>query len=104
LEEGVEVDVDVIAAPKPKKKMTKEERRATVLEGRTGIERKWAMRNPTGTTNREKLKNKPFQLTKYSAKIQKKKNLAFNEQQKKQSKHIKGLKKLSKKRLRSMRK
>eukprot|EP00954_Amorphochlora_amoebiformis_P001359 103746-Amorphochlora_amoeboformis.AAC.1 len=40
-------------------------------------------RNPSGTTNREKLKNKPFQLVKHSEKIKRKKNLAFNDQQKK---------------------
>mmetsp|Transcript_42968 Transcript_42968/g.69241 ORF Transcript_42968/g.69241 Transcript_42968/m.69241 type:complete len:612 (+) Transcript_42968:2-1837(+) len=103
VEEGAEITEDAIIGYVPRKKMTKEERRECAKEGREGVQKKWAMRNPTGTTNREKLKNKPFLLAKHSSKIRKKKNLSYKEQQQKTSAHIKGLKKLAKKRLRSMR-
>ncbi|GAB5362961.1 hypothetical protein AAMO2058_000843300 [Amorphochlora amoebiformis] len=103
-EEGAEIGEEAIIGYVPRKKLTKEERREALKANKEGLARKWAERNPSGTTNREKLKNKPFQLVKHSEKIKRKKNLAFNDQQKKNIKHIKGLKKLQKKKLKSMRK
>lgn len=103
LQEG-EVDVDAIVGYVPRKKRNKEERLAQMRESREGRSKKWALRNPSGTTNREKLKNKPFMMVKASARVARKKNLTLTQQQRKSQAHIKSLKKMSKKKLKSMRK
>jgi len=48
-----------------------------------------------GTTNKQKLKRKPFALAKYSAKVQKKISGTMNEKRQKRGDHIKTLKRQS---------
>jgi hypothetical protein len=101
--DAVDVDPEDIVGFVAKQKMTKEERLEAKREGREGIVKKWAMRNLSGTTNREKLKNKPFLMVRDSKRVRKKKNLTFGEQQKRGQNHIKNLKRDAKRNLKSMR-
>lgn len=96
---GATVNESIISGYQKKRRLTKEERLARVIEGRDekrsmGLAGK---EKGGGTTNAEKLKNKPFLLVKHSSRVEAKKNLTFSGAQKRAQQHIKNLRKQGKK-------
>lgn len=87
------VDAEDIVGYVKKKKADREERLASILKGREGRD---SFNKPKekggGTTNKQKLKTKPFMLTKHSKKVKYKLREKFSIKQLKQVKHIKHLK------------
>ncbi len=91
---GAEVDEDSIVGWRPKKRMTKEERLEAVLGGRGPTN---AKQKGGGSTNKEKLRNKPFLLVKHSEKNKRKKERSFSDQQEQRVAHLNTMKKMGKK-------
>ena len=92
---GEVVSEDAIVGWKSRKRMSKEERLASIMEGRDGgINSK---KKGGGSTNMDKARAKPFQLTKHSEEVQRKKQRSFSQQQKAFSGHIKTMKGMGKK-------
>ena len=88
-----EVDEDTIIGYVSRKKMTKEERMASIYEGREGRGKYGASKDKAGgSTNADKIRNKPFMLTKHSGKVRAaNSNKTMASTQSKQQKHIKTL-------------
>jgi len=97
------VDPDDLIGWQKKKRLTYEERWASILEGREG---RGSYSTPKerggGSTNKDKLKNKPFMMINKSRKVKYKATKAFNQKQESTTKHIKAMKSMSKKKRKSL--
>jgi len=73
VETGDRVSIETITGPLKKDRRSRGEKLETVMEGREG---RYKFGTPKqkggGTTNKQKLKRKPFALAKFSNKVQKK--------------------------------
>lgn len=90
------VDPSVIESYQKKRKRTKEEKIEAAMAGREGREqfKKFKKDKGGGTTNEEKLKNKPFMLTKFKRSVTEKGKRSQNQQQKVKTAHKEKMKKL----------
>lgn len=92
---GEIVDEDSIKGWRAKKRLSKEERLKSILTGReAGVNAKV---KGGGSTNKDKLKSKPFMLVKHSSNIQLKRQRSFSQQQQAHAGHIKHMKGMGKK-------
>jgi len=92
---GEVVAEDSIVGWRSRKRMSKEERLASIMEGRDGGIN--AKKKGGGSTNMDKARAKPFQLVKHSDAVHRKKQRSFSQQQKTFSGHIKTMKGMGKK-------
>jgi len=99
-----EVDPEDIVGYRKKVRLTKEERMASIYEGREGRQGFGAPKERGGgSTNSEKMRSKNFLMVKNSRRVTKKQQGTMFDKAQKASKHIKSLKnnaKNSKKKLR----
>jgi protein SDA1 len=92
---GEVVSEEAIVGWKSRKRMSKEERLASIMEGRDGGIN--AKKKGGGSTNQDKAREKPFQLVKHSDAVHRKKQRSFSQQQKTFTGHIASIKRAGKK-------
>ena len=92
---GEVVSADSIVGWKSLKRKSKAERMESIMESRRGGIN--SRKKGGGTTNDDKNKAKPFQLTKHSRSVQVKKQRSFSQQQKAFSGHVRTMKGMGKK-------
>lgn len=96
-----DVEAEMLEAPKKRHKLTKEERKQTVLESRKEreLERIVSKNEKINKPKSQKVlaKNKPYMMIKHSKKVREKSFSSLHDKKKRQGEHIEKLKKLNKK-------
>jgi len=96
--EGEELDeANIIGWVKKNDRKTKNERLEKVLEGRQGRSKFGTPKQKGGgTSNKKKLKLKPFNTTKFSSKVSQKLTASMEDKSKKRGEHLQYIKKQGK--------